>query len=220
MLLCRSKAKLAINLLQVGNSCINKFLSTVLVHKYEETNDARVMSTRDAAEVILIVSNLGSYAPGNMVVRFETQLQPPRLKPDLTAPPTPPPHQLQPPRSSFSCDRHPDEQFIGFFPSCLCECLTTLDQSFSSCRPSIPGAAAAIKSLFSSSFKATTTNNNYNFLPLLSCLSYLAITIFELLDFSAPESERLRHKCCEVIMGPIFNHVKVNHEDQWFGSSA
>ncbi|KAL2469862.1 Uncharacterized protein Adt_37998 [Abeliophyllum distichum] len=46
-----------------------------------------------------------------------------------TAPPTPPPHQLQPPRSSFSCDCHPDEQFIGFFPSCLCERLTTLDQS-------------------------------------------------------------------------------------------
>ncbi|CAI9760612.1 unnamed protein product [Fraxinus pennsylvanica] len=90
---------------------------------------------------------------------------------DPTAPPPPPPQQLQPPRSSFSCDRHPHEQFSGFCPSCLCERLTTLDQSSSitpssSRRPSVSGAAAAIKSLFSSSSKATATNNNYNFPPL------------------------------------------------------
>ncbi|KAL3839432.1 hypothetical protein ACJIZ3_024023 [Penstemon smallii] len=75
---------------------------------------------------------------------------------DPTAPPPPPP---QPPRSSFSCDRHPTEQFSGFCPSCLCERLTTLDHSSSntpstSRRPS--SASAAIKALFSSSAK---TNN-------------------------------------------------------------
>ncbi|KAG8376993.1 hypothetical protein BUALT_Bualt09G0122000 [Buddleja alternifolia] len=77
---------------------------------------------------------------------------------DPTAPPPPPPPQ--PPRSSFSCDRHPDEQFSGFCPSCLCERLTTLDNSSSntpssSRRPSSASAAAAaaIKSLFSSTSK-------------------------------------------------------------------
>ncbi|KAL2469001.1 Uncharacterized protein Fot_50577 [Forsythia ovata] len=50
----------------------------------------------------------------------------------------------------------------------------------SSRRPSILGDAAAIKSLFSSSFKATSTNNNYNF-PLASAISlslFLSLLIF------------------------------------------
>ncbi|XP_073274998.1 protein OCTOPUS-like [Primulina huaijiensis] len=81
---------------------------------------------------------------------------------DPTAPPPP-----QAPRSSFSCDRHPDEQFSGFCPSCLCERLTTLDKSSpntpsSSRRPSSASAAAAaaIKSLFSSSSSKPIANTN------------------------------------------------------------
>ncbi|XVF34480.1 hypothetical protein REPUB_Repub18cG0062300 [Reevesia pubescens] len=43
----------------------------VLVHKYEETNVARVMGTGDGAEVIPTVGNGGSDVPGHMVVGFE-----------------------------------------------------------------------------------------------------------------------------------------------------
>ncbi|KAL3536488.1 hypothetical protein ACH5RR_004949 [Cinchona calisaya] len=79
------------------------------------------------------------------------------------APPPPPPPQ--PSRSSFSCDRHPLEQFSGFCPSCLCERLTTLDPSSSnpsssSRRPSTSSssAAAALKSHFSSSSSRPSTS--------------------------------------------------------------
>ncbi|CAK9154469.1 unnamed protein product [Ilex paraguariensis] len=69
----------------------------------------------------------------------------------------PPPQPPQAHRSSFSCDKHPEEQFSGFCTSCLCERLTTLDQSSSAAaasssrRPSTSSnsAAAALKSLFS-----------------------------------------------------------------------
>ncbi|CAH9088977.1 unnamed protein product [Cuscuta epithymum] len=72
---------------------------------------------------------------------------------DPTQPPPVPPSQ--PPRSSFSCDHHPDEKFSGFCPECLRQRLTTLDQSSSNNNPSTSrrnstsSAAAAIKSLFS-----------------------------------------------------------------------
>ncbi|KAF5737222.1 hypothetical protein HS088_TW13G00101 [Tripterygium wilfordii] len=61
----------------------------------------------------------------------------------------------QPHRLSTSCDRHPDENFTGFCPSCLCERLAVLDtsNSASSSRkpPPIPTtstAAAALKAIF------------------------------------------------------------------------
>ncbi|OIW20298.1 hypothetical protein TanjilG_08258 [Lupinus angustifolius] len=59
---------------------------------------------------------------------------------------------LQPLRSSTSCNRHPDELFTSFCPSCLCERLSGLDptsSSSSSRKPSTSStAAAALKSIF------------------------------------------------------------------------
>ncbi|KAK6944398.1 Nonaspanin (TM9SF) [Dillenia turbinata] len=49
----------------------NHLKFTVLVHKYEETNVARVMGTGDAAEMIPTGGNSGSDIPGYMVVGFE-----------------------------------------------------------------------------------------------------------------------------------------------------
>ncbi|KAI9116232.1 hypothetical protein K1719_013162 [Acacia pycnantha] len=76
------------------------------------------------------------------------------------APPPPPPllqqqQLLQPHRPSTSCDRHPQEQFTGFCPLCLCERLAVLDpnnssSSTSSSRkpPTSSAAAAALKAIF------------------------------------------------------------------------
>ncbi|GAA0145915.1 hypothetical protein LIER_05990 [Lithospermum erythrorhizon] len=87
---------------------------------------------------------------------------------DPIAPPPPP----QPHRSSFSCDKHPDEKFSGFCPSCLCERLITLDQSnnlnnnvnnkssSSSRRNSTSSTSAAIKSLFSKNKESSNVINS------------------------------------------------------------
>ncbi|GAU11979.1 hypothetical protein TSUD_196030, partial [Trifolium subterraneum] len=49
----------------------NHLRFNVLVHKYEETNVARVMGTGDAAEMIPPIGKEGSDKPGYMVVGFE-----------------------------------------------------------------------------------------------------------------------------------------------------
>ncbi|XP_074271523.1 protein OCTOPUS-like [Silene latifolia] len=63
----------------------------------------------------------------------------------------PPPQPPQPNRNSTSCDRHPDEVFTGFCPSCLCERLVVLDSQCAGSSGTNPGrksASAALKSLF------------------------------------------------------------------------
>uniref|UniRef100_A0A803N6M0 Uncharacterized protein n=1 Tax=Chenopodium quinoa TaxID=63459 RepID=A0A803N6M0_CHEQI len=66
----------------------------------------------------------------------------------LPPPPQPPQHHLK----STSCDRHPDEQFTGFCPSCLCERLAVLDKSSAATASTgRKSASSALKSLFKSS---------------------------------------------------------------------
>ncbi|CAB4284667.1 unnamed protein product [Prunus armeniaca] len=74
---------------------------------------------------------------------------------EAAAPPPPlhPPQPPQPNRPSTSCDRHPEEHFTGFCPSCLCERLAVLDPSSSSSStsrkpPTSSTAAAALKAIF------------------------------------------------------------------------
>ncbi|KAL8092555.1 hypothetical protein AgCh_034718 [Apium graveolens] len=72
--------------------------------------------------------------------------------------PTTDPPAAQPPRSSFSCDTHPHEQFTGFCPSCLCERLYTLDQN----DVALPSSSTSRRPSFSSikSLLKLTNNNN------------------------------------------------------------
>ncbi|KAF1877141.1 hypothetical protein Lal_00015802 [Lupinus albus] len=61
--------------------------------------------------------------------------------------PTEPP--LQPHQSSTSCNRHPNELFTSFCPSCLCERLSVLHPTSSSHKPSASStAASALRSIF------------------------------------------------------------------------
>ncbi|KAK8563854.1 hypothetical protein V6N13_005924 [Hibiscus sabdariffa] len=80
--------------------------------------------------------------------------------PGLAPPPQPP----QPHRPSTSCDRHPQEQFTGFCPSCLCERLAVLEPSSSAAAAAAassssrkpPIATAALKAIFKPSGGGST----------------------------------------------------------------
>ncbi|XP_027353212.1 protein OCTOPUS-like [Abrus precatorius] len=114
--------------------------------------------------------------------------QPPPQPPPLL-PPQPPPLQqpLQPHRPSTSCDRHPQEQFTGFCPSCLCERLAVLDPNSSSSTrkpPTSSTAAAALKAIFRPSTAARAANR-----PPLSSSSSFFPELRRTKSFSASKNE-------------------------------
>lgn len=87
------------------------------------------------------------------------------MNPNTTDPP--PPQPSQPPRSSFSCDTHPLEQFTGFCPLCLCERLNTLEPSS---LPSSSRPPTTLKSIF----KINKTNPSSFFPELRRSQSFSA----------------------------------------------
>ncbi|KAG4922075.1 hypothetical protein AAZX31_18G178200 [Glycine max] len=127
--------------------------------------------------------------------------QPPPSLPPPPFPP-PPPQLLQPHRPSTSCDRHPQENFTGFCPSCLCERLAVLDpnsnSSSSAARkpPTSSTAAAALKAIFRPSAAARNRPppSSSSFLPELRRTK----------SFSASKNEALsgffepQRKSCDV----------------------
>ncbi|XP_076946197.1 protein OCTOPUS-like [Bidens hawaiensis] len=144
------------------------------------------------------------------------------MNPPTDQPPPPPLPSLQPPRSSFSCHRHPDENFTGFCPECLCERLTTLDQSAAnaaagsssrrnstSSATAAASAAAAIKSIFrvtsassevnknkAPATREQVTRNSNSFFPeLRRTKSFSAAKAEGLLGFSAGGYEPQRKSC-------------------------
>ncbi|KAL6146146.1 hypothetical protein ACLB2K_056829 [Fragaria x ananassa] len=117
----------------------------------------------------------------------------------------PPPNPPQPHRPSTSCDRHPEENFTGFCPSCLCERLavlhpSTTPASFSRKPPTSSTAAAALKAIFKPSIGGGGASNNNKARPTTSFFPELRRTK----SFSASKNEGFsgvfepQRKSCDV----------------------
>ncbi|KAM3288025.1 protein OCTOPUS [Capsicum chacoense] len=125
-------------------------------------------------------------------------MNPTTTDPTQPPPPLPPP---QPPRSSFSCDKHPDEDFTGFCPECLCERLTTLDQTVSNNTISTgrPSTSSAIKALFTKTSAITLppkpTSKPTSFFPELRRTKSFSASKNEGLSFLGGYFEPQRKSC-------------------------
>ncbi|CAH9147752.1 unnamed protein product [Cuscuta epithymum] len=143
-------------------------------------------------------------------------------------PPLPP---AQPPRSSFSCDRHPEEQFSGFCPECLCERLTTLDHSASTNNPSSSSrrpstssssAAAAFKSLFSKPSASSAApslpppppkpSKPSSFFPELRRTKSFSASKNEALGFSTASFEPQRRSCDVRVRNTLWGLFSIDNE--------
>ncbi|KAK3445126.1 hypothetical protein EUGRSUZ_B02786 [Eucalyptus grandis] len=131
-------------------------------------------------------------------------------------PPKPPPQPPQPHRRT--CERHPEEHFTGFCPSCICERLALLEPSSSSSsaapaasasassssrKPPSSAAASALKALF----KPSSSSSSSKPPPPASASAFLP-ELRRTKSFSASKNEGFfsgifepQRKSCDVRVG-------------------